>query len=95
MGATTFPSKVIELAAHGLLVVSTRVSDVPDIFDESTAFLLKEATPLNLANVMLDIANYPEKAHVVAINGQNMITSLCSYKKIGSELIQFWQGTSE
>ena len=92
MGATTFPSKVIDLAANGLLVVSTRVSDVPSIFDESTAFLLDAASPRFLADVLLEIISRPEKSREIAINGQNKIASLCSKEKIGTDLLHFWRG---
>jgi len=92
MGATTFPSKVVELASNGLLVVSTKVSDVPLVFDDKTAFLLGEATPQALADTLLNIANHPEIACETALNGQHKIASLLSEEKVGSELLRFWQG---
>jgi glycosyltransferase involved in cell wall biosynthesis len=92
MGKTTFPSKVLELAASGLLVLSTKVSDVPSIFEESTGYLLKEATPKCLAKALLDIADHPEIGREIAARGWQKIRTLYSKKKIGEELKQFWQG---
>ncbi len=92
MGATTFPSKVVELASYGLLVVSTRVSDVPFVFNEASATLLPEATPHALAQALVHISRYPDSARKTALAGQKRIVSLLSEKKIGTELLQFWQG---
>lgn len=94
MGATTFPSKVIELVSSGLLLVSTRVSDVPLLFDDTTAFLLNAATPQALAEILLDISKRTGKAHDIALNGQQEIATLLSEQKIGAELMQFWKGIS-
>jgi len=92
MGATTFPSKVVELASNGLLVVSTRVSDVPLIFDDTTAFLLDKTTPQGLVDALRNIADNPERASRIASNGQHKIASLLSEEKVGAELLRFWQG---
>ena len=93
MGATTFPSKVVELASNGLLLVSTRVSDVPMLFDETNAFLLDVPTPFALSKVFEKIVRNPENARNIAIAGQNKILSQLSEEKIGKELLQFWLGS--
>lgn len=90
MGATTFPSKVIELVSNGLLLVSTRVSDVPLIFDDGSAFLLDAATPEALAEIFERIALNPDKARDIAMNGRMMLLSKFSEAKVGKELLQFW-----
>ena len=92
MGATTFPSKVVELSSNGLLLVSTRVSDVPVLFDETTAFLLDAATPEALEDVLSKIADHPYAAGSIAMAGSSMVASQLSVEKIGRELLQFWQG---
>ena len=45
LGQTTFPSKVIEFASAGVLVCSTRVGDVPLLFDSTSALLLDSEDP--------------------------------------------------
>ena len=92
MGATTFPSKVVELASHGLLVVSTRVSDVPLLFDESTALLLDEATPAALVSALLCVVDDPERFHGVALAGQGRVAATLSAERVGAEVMRFWQG---
>lgn len=91
MGATTFPSKVVELSSNGLLILSTRVSDVPIIFDETTAVLLDEATPLALALALKSITENPDRAGKTALAGQERIAAMLSEEKIGRELLRFWQ----
>jgi len=92
MGATTFPSKVVEMAAYGLLVVSTPVSDVPRVFCEDSAVLLGETTPDALAGIFRRIAADPAEFGERAIRGQNRIRSMYSPEKVGPELLSFWCG---
>jgi len=94
MGATTFPSKVVEFAANGLLVVSTRVSDVPIVFDDTNAILIEEATPDFLADALSYLVDHPDISRKIASDGLNRIASLLSEEKIGNELLLFWQGDS-
>ena len=49
MGSTTFPSKVVEIASSGLLLISTRVSDIPLLFGEQDAVILNSADPDELS----------------------------------------------
>ena len=92
MGMTTFPSKVIEMAAFGLLIVSTRVSDVPKVFSDSTAVLLSETSPIMLADVINDILTAPLQYRELAIRGQNRIRTSLSPERIGKDMIEFWRG---
>ena len=94
MGATTFPSKVVEMTAFGLLVVSTKVSDVPSLFTEETGVLLNKACPEYLAQALLDIADFPEKHRNIALQGQRELTSVLSSQRVGAELLAFWKGTN-
>ncbi|MDA8414146.1 MAG: glycosyltransferase, partial [Desulfobacteraceae bacterium] len=94
MGATTFPSKVIEMAAYGLLIVSTKVSDVPKVFSKECGVLLKQATPQNLSDVLTDIASSPNKYQEIALHGHEEITLSYSPQMVGSVLLNFWRGFS-
>jgi len=92
MGMTTFPSKVVEMAAFGLLVVSTKVSDVPFLFSDRTSVLLKNASPEDLASVLVDIAKLPEKYGDIAFQGHKELTELLSNQRVGAALLAFWKG---
>jgi glycosyltransferase involved in cell wall biosynthesis len=89
MGATTFPSKVVEMAAYGLLVVSTRVSDVPLLFDDSSAELLSEASPAALASVFARVIEDPGGARHRADRGLAMIRERFSSAAVGRQMAQF------
>lgn len=93
MSTTTFPSKVVEMAAFGLLVVSTRVSDVPLLFSEKTGVLLNNASPEDLAAVLLSIVDSPETYRDIALQGQRELSSLLSPQRVGAELLNFWNGS--
>jgi glycosyltransferase involved in cell wall biosynthesis len=92
IGRTTFPSKVVEFASQGLLVVSTRVSDVPALFDDESAVLLAHPTPLALASAFREIVAQPERASDRAHAGQERLSSQLAPSRIGAELLRFWAG---
>lgn len=92
MGETTFPSKVLEMAAYGLLLVSTPVSDVPQVFCNDSAVLLKETSPYALAQVLRQIVANPAGFRERALTGQLRIRRMYSSEKVGTELLNFWVG---
>lgn len=92
MGATTFPSKVVEMAAFGLLVVSTKVSDVERLFSEDTGVLLGSTTPEELAAALINIADSPEKYREVSGKGHAVLVARLSPEIVGTELLSFWRG---
>jgi glycosyltransferase involved in cell wall biosynthesis len=89
---TTFPSKVVEMAAYGLLVVSTPVSDVPQVFGNDSAVLLEETSPYALAQALRQIVANPAEFRVRALRGQLRVRSMYSSEKVGTELLTFWVG---
>lgn len=89
LATTTFPSKVVEFASHGLLVLSTEVSDVGLLFDERSAALLPEATPDALADRIASILRSPDRHRRMAELGQRTIASSCGRREVGARLIAF------
>jgi len=85
MGATTFSSKVIEYAEHGLLVLTTRSSDVPTLFGE-TAVYLSEETPAGLAYLITGLIESREYLKDLANSGRSRVNEICSPLKVGSEI---------
>lgn len=89
LAATTFPSKVVELASYGLLVLTTDVSDVGLLFDDATAVVLRDATPAELAAKIAAIARDPERFRRIAEAGQRAINTRCGRRQVGTRLIEF------
>jgi len=89
INGTTFPSKVIELASHGLLLLTTEVSDIALLFNQNTAAILPQATPRVLADQIAAIASNPDYFAQVALAGQRVIAARCSRPTVGRRLVEF------
>jgi glycosyltransferase involved in cell wall biosynthesis len=85
---TTFPSKVVELAGAGLLVLSTDISDVRRIFDGG-AIYLEDETPAGLAERLRWIAQNREAARAVAVLGRQRVHAACDPQAAGRSLARF------
>lgn len=89
VGKSTFPSKVIEIAARGLLLCSTPVSDVPTLFSSDTALILPSEKPEDLVAALhainLDRAGYA----AIAERGRLMILDTQSAARVGERLLNF------
>lgn len=92
MGDTTFPSKAIDLVSRGLLLISTKVSDIPLIFDSESAILLDQPTPENLLDAVVWVSNNCNNSKLIALRGTHKINALLSPLNVGNKLIEFWQG---
>lgn len=85
---TTFPSKVIEYAAAGLLIVTTDISDVRTIFGGG-ALYLNQDNPLELIQHLEFIAANPNEAFMISEAGQRAVQEICSPKLVGNKLQNF------
>jgi glycosyltransferase involved in cell wall biosynthesis len=92
---TTFPSKVIELASAGLLVLSTRISDVPSLFREDGAIYLDREDPQALAEKFLWLVTNRDVVAQTALRGETYIGEACSPKKVGAFLKTFFFPVSD
>ncbi len=90
--ATTFPSKVIEICSAGTLLITTRASDIPTLFDATNCAMLGADTPAALCKEILDIDKNPGRARIRAMNGQAFIKQNFSEQKVGRDLVQFING---
>jgi glycosyltransferase involved in cell wall biosynthesis len=86
---TTFPSKAIEIAAAGRAIISTRVSDLPRIFDDDAIWFLPEATGSALAQILRSAANSPETVVSRAKRAQALVKQHYAAKRIGQKLTNF------
>jgi len=89
---STFPSKVVELSSHGLLLVSTQVSDVPKIFSSQDALLLKDELPESLADALYWAATHRDEACLMAKRGHEAVLRRCAPERVGAELARFLAG---
>jgi glycosyltransferase involved in cell wall biosynthesis len=92
MSRTTFPSKVLEYAAAGLLVVSTPVSDVPRFFGAGAAMLLTAESPAALAKILAAIAADPQRAAAIAAQGTLRAHENCAAALLAPRLASFLGG---
>lgn len=90
---TTFPSKVIEITSNGLALIATKISDVGEIFDSETAYLLKDATAQCLTNIILNILDDPIRLQKIAASGQAVSKSRFSSDQIGLSIANFIETT--
>lgn len=91
MGRTTFPSKVIEITASGLALVSARLGDVVEIFDEESAFFLDTYKPADLAALIAGMAGDPEHVERVARAGQAACKRSFSPETVGHDMMRLLQ----
>lgn len=86
---TTFPSKVVEITTNGLLLISTKASDVPKLFDSRTAILLKEPTANCLHAAIISALRDKMGMKKIAMRGKNKAMKLFDPKIIGMQIINF------
>lgn len=83
---TTFPSKVIEIVAAGLALVSTRLGDVTSLFGDGRAFLLAQYEPAALVDVIVEMAQDPGRVEQVARAGREFGDRTFSASSVGEAM---------
>lgn len=86
---STFPSKVIEISSRGLALVSSRVSDVDEIFDGDEAWLLSQFNATELVEVLIYMANNPNEVRKRAVAGMARARELFDPLSVGRSLSAF------
>ncbi|MET3516153.1 glycosyltransferase involved in cell wall biosynthesis [Pseudacidovorax sp. 1753] len=90
MGSTTYPSKTLEVAAEGLLLISTDVSDVGAVFTSGVnALILEREDPLCLVRAIKSILEQPKRFEEIARAGRDLIMTEHSYQAVGARLCRF------
>jgi glycosyltransferase involved in cell wall biosynthesis len=90
MGTTTFPSKVIEYASYGLLVLSSRVGDVASLLGEAAIYIERE-TPEALAEQLLKIDSHRQNLQTIALLGRARVMEQCNSLVVGNALAKFFE----
>ncbi len=85
---TTFPSKVIEFASHGILVVTTDISDVRKVLADS-AIYLEADNPNLLIEKLRWIVLHRGAAKTLSLKGIQSVSVVCAPEKVGQMLSDF------
>lgn len=88
---TTFPSKVIEFADAGLLVLTTDISDVRQVLGDGAVYLTRN-DPSQLAQLLREIAENLERSQLCAQHGTQAVIAQCSPEQAGRNMAAFIQG---
>jgi glycosyltransferase involved in cell wall biosynthesis len=85
---TTFPSKVIEYAGSGVLVITTDISDVRTVLGSGAIYLVDD-DPQLLIEKLRWVAENREEAGKLALEGRKRVAELCSPEAVGRALDGF------
>lgn len=85
---TTFPSKVVEMAGAGLLVVTTNISDVAKVLGGGAVYLDDDESSTLMEALRL-IAENPQQAELMAQLGVRQILRQCDIEQAGHILSKF------
>jgi glycosyltransferase involved in cell wall biosynthesis len=91
---TTFPSKVIEFASHGILVVTTDISDVRKVLGAGAIYLTEDNPRLLIEKLRWIVENL-EEANNLAVQGERSVAALCAPEAVGRVLDRFIFGSPE
>lgn len=91
MADTTFPSKVIEFAEAGLLVISTDISDVRKVLGEG-ALYLGSNDPKELADILKLVVDDTDLGRSCAEKGSLIVLERCSPLSAGQAVLDFITG---
>lgn len=90
---TTFPSKVIEYSAAGLLNLTTNISDVKFLLGDGAVYLEENENSVSEFLTKLDqIMKAPETSKKIAKLGARMIEDTCSINQAGKRLANYLFG---
>ena len=85
---TTFPSKVIEFAAEGMLVLTTDISDVRHVLGSGAFYLIRDE-PHELINMLEHIVKDRLEARECAQLGMQNVQALCAPGTSGQRVANF------
>ena len=85
---TTFPSKVVEFASAGLLVITTDISDVREVLGDGALYLTSN-DPQELVNLLQSVVENRTRTASCAKVGQQMVLQRCSPYQAGRTVANF------
>jgi len=90
IGDTTFPSKTIEYVKNGLCLVTTRVSDVPLLFNNNSCVFV-EPDVNSLSENLVRLVNSPSQIENIANSAQEHLNNEVSLEAISVKLNKFFR----
>jgi glycosyltransferase involved in cell wall biosynthesis len=94
LAETTFPSKVIEYAAAGMLVLTTDISDVRLALGEGALYLSHDSSE-QLEALLERVVREPSHMQRIAQQGCERVRELCSPESAGQVVAAFLTGAQE
>ncbi|MEI6066008.1 MAG: glycosyltransferase [Methylococcaceae bacterium] len=88
LAGTTFPSKVIEFASHGILVVTTDISDVRKVLADGVIYLDID-NPNLLIEKLRWIVEHRGAAKALSLKGVQAVSAVCAPERVGQMLSDF------
>lgn len=85
---TTFPSKVIEFASQGILVVTTDISDVRKVLAEGAIYLEADDSELLIEKLRWIVENR-DAANALSLSGVQAVSAVCAPERVGQMLSEF------
>lgn len=85
---TTFPSKVIEFAGQGILVVTTDISDVRKVLAAGAIYLEADDSELLLEKLHWIVENR-DAANALSLSGVQAVSAVCAPERVGQMLSEF------
>ena len=89
LASTTFPSKVIEMASAGLLIITTDISDVRAVFGDCGAVYLSDDEPESLVRAIRWIFDNPRDANAISARSTAVARHKLSLSSGGEALKNF------
>ena len=85
LAQTTFPSKVVEFASHGILVLTTDISDVRTVLGDGAIYLETDDARVLVEKLRWIVEN-PTQAAAVASLGARAVSERCGPQVVGEML---------
>jgi glycosyltransferase involved in cell wall biosynthesis len=85
---TTFPSKVVEMAGAGLLVLTTDISDVRAVLQDGALYLCNDE-PGELIALLRSAVEDPAMARAMALSGTRAVLQRCAPDVAGRAVARF------
>ena len=85
---TTFPSKVIEFASQGILILSTDISDVRKVLADA-ALYLEYDDPTLLIEKLRWVVEHRDAAKYLSLKGAQAVSKACAPERVGQMLSDF------
>ena len=94
MSAQTFPSKTIEIASFGKLLLTTKLGDVALLFGEDGAYYLTEESGRDLAEMIISIVKDPAASMRTAKTGQERLLRTCNAERVADDICSLFVNAS-